>query len=146
MKKIFSKSDWTEDCQTAFETLKHALVTTPILRFPDMNKPFILSTDASGSALGYVLGQKDDNGLEYVVSYGGRALRPEEKKWSITELECLAVVDSIRNFRHYLSARPFDLYTDHSALTSLKNKKEPSGRLARWCIKLQSYVIIEKVL
>ena len=78
--KTFSKTDWTDNCQKAFKTLKNALVTMPILKFPNINKPFILSTDASGTALGYVLGQKDESGKEFVVSYGGRALQPDEKK------------------------------------------------------------------
>ena len=137
--KKFSKTDWTQDCQNAFETLRNALLTAPVLRFPDINKPFILSTDASGSALGYVLGQKDDHGREYVVSYGGRALRPDEKNWNISELECLAVVEGIENYKHYPTVRKFDLYTDHAALLSLKSKKEPKGRLTRWAIELQGY-------
>lgn len=139
VRKQFSKTDWSDDCQKAFERLKQALVSTPILRFPDMNKPFVLSTDASGSAIGYILGQKDENGLEYVVSYGGRALRVDEKKWTTCDLECLAVVEGIESFKHYLTLQQFDLYTDHAALTALRNKTEPKGRLGRWCIKLQSY-------
>ena len=45
-----------------------------------MDKEFVLSTDASKEALGFVLGQKDENGKEYVIAYGGRAVRPDEKK------------------------------------------------------------------
>ena len=48
-----------------------------------MNKEFILSTDASGSAISYILGQKDDDNKEYVICYGGRALHADEKKWDI---------------------------------------------------------------
>ena len=99
--KTFSKSDWDDNCERSFETLKRALISPPILRFPDMNKEFILSTDASGSALGYVLGQLDENNREYVVSYGGRAIRKEEKNWSVTELECLAVISGVDNFNFF---------------------------------------------
>ena len=45
-----------------------------------MNKPFVLSTDASGSALGYILGQIDETGKEQAIAFGGRALHPDEKK------------------------------------------------------------------
>jgi poly(3-hydroxyalkanoate) synthetase len=46
---------WTSECQDAFEFLKEKLINAPILAFPDMNKPFILTCDASKSAIGYIL-------------------------------------------------------------------------------------------
>ena len=139
VRRTFSSTDWTEQCQTAFETLKSMLISPPILQFPDMNKEFVLATDASGGALGYILGQVDEQGREYVISYGGRAIRPEEKKWTTTELECLAIISGIETFRHYLSHRHFTVFTDHSALQWLMSKKEPTGRLARWGLKVLSY-------
>ena len=93
VKRNFTHSDWSDECQKAFETLKNALVSPPVLRFPDMNKDFILTTDASGSAIGHIIGQLDDSGRECVIAYGGRALPPEEMKWGITDQECLAVID-----------------------------------------------------
>ena len=51
--------EWNNDCQSAFETLKNALTTAPILAYPDMSKPFVLTCDASGTAIGYILGQLD---------------------------------------------------------------------------------------
>ena len=67
-----------------------------MLKYPDMNAPFILSTDASGTALGYILGKKGPDGKEMVVAYGGRSLRPDERKLTVSEQECLAVVDGIK--------------------------------------------------
>ena len=52
-----------------------------------MNMPFILSTDASGTAIGYILGQKDSDGKEMVVAYGSRSLRPDERKYTVSEQE-----------------------------------------------------------
>ena len=72
VKRNFTNSDWSDECQKAFETLKNALVSPPILRFPDMNKDFILTTDASVSAIGHILGQLDDSGRVCVIAYGGR--------------------------------------------------------------------------
>jgi hypothetical protein len=139
VKRKFSHGDWTDECQAAFEKLKIALTSPPILRFPDMNKDFILTTDASGHALGYILGQLDENGHEYVVSYGGRAIRPDEKNWPITELECLAIKCGIETFKHYLTHRPFTVYTDHKALEWLKKQKDTTGRIGRWVTKLQTF-------
>ena len=56
----------------------------------DMNKPFILTCDASKSAIGYILSQLGDDNKEHVISYNGRSLRPSEKNYGITKLECLS--------------------------------------------------------
>ena len=130
---------WTEQCQKAFTTLKQALVTTPILAYPNMRDPFILSTDASGTAIGYILEQKDDNGRTRPVSYGGRALNKREAVFSVSELECLAVIEGIKAFHPYLANTHFDIYTDNIALKWLQNTKYKTGRLARWSLQLQGY-------
>ena len=137
--KRFAAGDWTPECQDAFEQLKNALTTAPVLAYPDMNKPFVLSTDASGYAIGYVLGQLDSSGREHVIAYGGRALRPDERKWTVTELECLAVIVGIETYKHYLSQHKFKVFTDHKALQWLDNIKNPTGRLGRWAMKLQEH-------
>lgn len=134
----FKPGDWTEDCQNAFETLKTALTTAPVLGFPNMNKDFYLSADASGTALGYVLGQKD-HGKENVIAYGGRALSKHERNWSVTDQECLAIIEGIKAFGQYLSHRKFTIYTDHKALSYLRSIKDPKGRIARWIMFLENY-------
>ena len=131
--------EWTDSCQEAFDRLKTALISAPILAFPDFEKQFILSTDASGHALGYILAQKDENDKERVISYGGRALRPAEQRWTISERETLALVEGIRYYRVYLAGRRFTAITDHSATQFLHTTKDPSGKLGRWSIFLQEY-------
>lgn len=79
------------------------------------------------------------SGKENVICYGGRALHTSEKKWGITQLECLAVLEGIKTFRVYLVSRKFKVITDHHALKWLKDIKAKSGRLARWSIMLQEY-------
>ena len=74
------KFKWGDAQENAFQTLKHALLSPPILAFPNFDKPFILYTDASTEAIGYLLGQKDDQNREVVIAYGGRALTSSEKK------------------------------------------------------------------
>ena len=134
-----TKFIWTDQAQAAFDTLKQSLVTAPMLHYPDLNSSFCLTTDASDVSLGYILSQKDANNKDRVVAYGGRSLRPEERKWTVTEKECLAVVEGIKAYREYLSHRPFTVYTDHKALQWLNNMKDPSNRLGRWALKLQEY-------
>ena len=63
-----------KDTKLAFESLKEKLITAPILAFSDMNKPFILTCDASKSAIGYILSQIGDDNKEHVISYNGKIL------------------------------------------------------------------------
>ena len=134
-----TKFVWTDQAQIAFDSLKQSLITAPMLYYPDLNNGFCLTTDASDISLGYILSQKDDDNKDRVVAYGGRSIRPEERKWTVTEKECLAVVEGIKAYREYLSHRPFTVYTDHKALQWLSNMKDPSNRLGRWALKLQEY-------
>ena len=138
-KQKFAPGDWSEKCQKAFDTLKEALTSPPVLGYANMNKPFVLSTDASGSAIGYILGQVDETGKEQAIAFGGRALHPDEKKWTITELECLAVIVGMETFKHYLKNNKFTVYTDHKALQWLHKTKDPTGRLGRWVLRIQEF-------
>ena len=130
---------WTEDCQQAFDKLRHLLVSPPILVFPDSSKPFILDTDASDFGIGAVLSQVDDDGQERVVAYASRTLSKAERNYSVTRKELLAMVTFISHFRQYLLGRTFTLRTDHSSLTWLRNFKQPEGQLARWLEKLEEF-------
>ena len=129
---------WSPECQSAFQTLKDRLCYPPILSYPDFSHPFHLFTDASQTAVGYVLGQFLD-GKEHVIAYGGRELSHAETHYSTTEREALAVVDGIKRYQPYLSGKKFYVHTDHGSLSWLMSVKDPTGRLARWALRLQQY-------
>ena len=132
---------WDDKCQQAFIKLRESLVSPPLLAYPDMDRPFILTTDASGVAISYILSQKDTEGVEHVISYAGRALRNAELNYGITDKEGLAVVEGFRHFHTYLcSDKTTTVITDHSALVYIKNNTKLTGRVARWAILLQNYV------
>jgi hypothetical protein len=133
------KFKWGEKQQEAFEILKQKLMEEPILGYPDYEKSFILFTDASGTGLGAILSQKDEEGKEIVIAYASKSLTPAERNYVITEQECLAIVWGIQYFHKYLVTRPFTVVTDHSALKSLRTIENPTGRRARWIMKLQQY-------
>ena len=96
-------------------------------------------TDASKKGLGAVLSQYDENNKERVIAYASRNLKNAEENYPVTELECLAVIWAVQYFHKYLLTKPFKIITDHSALKSLQNCKEPKGRRARWIMELQQY-------
>ena len=80
-----------------------------------------------------------EDGSEQVIAYASRALTKSERRYNVTRKELLAVVVFITYFRQYLLGRPFLLRTDHSALTWLKNFRNPEGQMARWLEKLEEY-------
>ena len=127
---------WTEECQAAFEELRHRLTTSPVLAYPDFEKSFILDTDASDVGIGAVLSQVSHNGQENVIAYASRLLSKTERRYCVTRRELLAVVAFTK---HYLLGKPFLLRTDHGSLTWLKNFKEPEGQLARWLEQLEEF-------
>eukprot|EP00795_Rhopilema_esculentum_P005471 gene5471-biopygen457 len=79
------------------------------------------------------------DGKEHVIAYGGRELSSAETRYSTTEREALAVVDGIKKYEPYLSGKKFFVHTDHGSLSWLMRVKDPTGRLARWALRLQQY-------
>ena len=131
---------WGKEQQEAFDELKKKLCNPPVLRFPDSHREYFLETDASIQGISYILGQRDDEGRKYVVSYGGRGLRQCERRWPVTQLECLALLTGIKEYHVYLAGRPFSVYTDHLSLKYLQSLKvSANNRLARWALALQPY-------
>lgn len=129
---------WDESCQKSFETLKNALLTTPILCYPNQTGKFILDTDASGFGMGAVLSQIQE-GEEKVIAYASRTFNKAQRQYCTTKRELLAVVTFLRHFRHYLLGRKFLLRSDHAPLLWLKRFKEPEGMMARWLSIIDSY-------
>ena len=91
----------------AFNKLKQALIVGPQLAHPDLNKQFIVHTDASKIAIGAVLFQRSDDDVERPISFFSKKLSSPQQNYSTFERECLAVVDAVQHFRVYLLGRPF---------------------------------------
>ena len=128
---------WTNECQEAFEELRHRLTTAPILAYPDFNCQFILDTDASDTGIGVVSSQIDGEGRERDVAYGSRLLTKCERRYCVMRRELLAVVTFVKQYCSYSVGQRFILRTDHGALTWLCNFRDPEGQLARWLERLQ---------
>ena len=127
---------WDTPQQTAFDTLKQCLITQPVVALYDPNKPCTIYCDGSATGIGATLTQPDSNGKPRVIEFFSK--RVTIRSPTATELECLAVVESIAHFDAYLNG-PFTVVTDHSALQWLLNLKNPKGRLYRWVVHLSTY-------
>ncbi|KAG3074345.1 hypothetical protein PI124_g20606 [Phytophthora idaei] len=125
------ESGWTGEQQFAFEKIKAALTTTPLLIYPDFALPFRLVTDASKVGLGACLMLDQGRGWQ-PIAYASNVNSDAESNYSITELGCLAVVWSVKLFRPYLYGRSFTIITDHSALKWLMTTTNLAGRLHKF--------------
>ena len=97
---------WDAPHQEAFEALKSALVSAPVLAYPNGNDMFILDTDASDTAIGAELLQLQE-GEEKVISYGSFSLTPAQRNYCTTRKELLALIRFTREYHHYLLGRKF---------------------------------------
>ncbi|XDV39343.1 hypothetical protein PO909_008599 [Leuciscus waleckii] len=129
---------WTDDCETAFTTLKDKMCSSPVLQSPDFSQRFLVQVDASATGIGAVLAQ-GSAGEERPVVYLSRKLLPRETRYSTVEKEGLAIKWSLDSLRYYLLGREFDLETDHRALTWIQSMKDHNARVTRWYLALQPY-------
>lgn len=129
---------WTKECEDAFISLKNKLINPPILKYPNYDETFIVTTDASNTALGAVLSQ-GDIGKDLPISYASRSLTKHEVNKPIIEKELLGIHWAINYFRPYLYGRKFTVITDHRPLVSLFTHKNPSSKLTRIRLDLADY-------
>ncbi|CAM8988278.1 unnamed protein product [Rhodiola kirilowii] len=114
--------EFIDPCRAAFDMLKQALTSKPIIRASEWDQPFEIMCNASDYAVGAVLGQKVDK-KPVVIYYASRTLDAAQRNYSTTEKELLAVVFALEKFRSYL----------------LGTKKEAKPQLIRWILLLQEF-------
>ena len=122
---------WNEDAFVAFEKLKIAVTTIPVLALPNWNLLFIIETDASGIGLGAVLSQ---NGHPIAFFSKNLSIRAQSK--SVYERELMTVVLSVQKWRHYLLRRKFTIISDQKALKFLLEQREVQPQFQKWLTKL----------
>jgi len=130
---------WTSEANEAFHKLKDILAEDIILHHPDVNKPYILRTDASSRGWGCCLLQLDDNGNEQAISFGSKVFTQAQLHWSALEKEAFAIISSIDLNAEYLDGATFSIETDNQALTYLNSMKNTNSKLMRCSMKLQEW-------
>jgi len=127
------------DCEIAFEALKQALISYPVLRIYDPTLPTEIHTDASAVAIAGILLQKQKSGQWAPIAFFSQATNNAESKYHSFELEMLAILRTIERFHIYLYGLNFTVITDCYALVHAINKANINPRIARWILKLQNY-------
>jgi transposase InsO family protein len=129
---------WNDRCDVAFDTLKRALIETPVLAMPVDGEPYLLDTDASNHGIGAVLSQRQQ-GVGRPVAYASRTYNKPEKNYCVTRKELLAVVFYLKHFKQYLLGRPFVVRTDHAALQWLRKTPDVIGQQSRWLETMEEF-------
>ena len=135
------KFEWDQEAEKAFKELKQAMVSPPVLSYPDYDKQFIVECDASKYAIGGVLSQQDEKGELHPVYYYSKKLSKSEINYSITEKELMAIKTTFVEWRHLLMGAKHKVivYTDHRNLLYATKSQLLSARQARWQELLSGY-------
>lgn len=132
---------WTSEHQAAFEALKAALVSAPVLALPDFSGTFVIETDASDLGVGAVLMQ-DGHPLAFL----SKSLGPRNRGLSTYEKECLAILLAVDHWRSYLQFGEFIIRTDQRSLIHLDDQRLVTSWQQRALTKLLglSYRLVYK--
>jgi hypothetical protein len=129
---------WGEAQAAAFAHLKQALVSAPVLKVADPNRPFVLQSDASDFAVGGVLLQEFAGQL-HPIAFHSRKLTSAERNYTVSEREMLAIVECVKSWSHYIGGSGATVHTDHKSLEYFWNQPKLQGRQTRWMECLQQH-------
>uniref|UniRef100_A0A914Z967 RNA-directed DNA polymerase n=1 Tax=Panagrolaimus superbus TaxID=310955 RepID=A0A914Z967_9BILA len=136
------KKNWNETHENAFKTVIQKLVEAPVLVPPQFGRPFEIETDASKEAAGAVLYQRDNDNHLRPICYYSRKMNKHERQYSSIELEALAIVAALKEFRPYIEGSGTTIIrTDSSACCSLMKNKNLQGRLAKFQLAIMAFDI-----
>ena len=136
--------NFSDECRSAFDNLKSAFSSAPILTHWEPDRQLIVETDASDYAIAGILSIVCEDSEIRPVAYHSRTLNPSELNYDTHDKELLAIFESFRTWRHYLegSATPVDVVTDHKNLEYFSTTKLLTRRQARWSEFLSGFNLI----
>lgn len=146
LEAVYNESELkhTDEFISAFNTLKKAIASSPILHFPDFSKPFHIATDASQTGVGGVLFQPscDDEYItaNNIVNICSKKLHDYQQRWPAYKKELFGIVYSLRKFHTYVWGRTdLVVHTDHKPLTYIFSSSQLSPALQQWLDVLLDY-------
>ena len=132
---------WGEEQQEAFQKLKDALTSEPILAMWDPDQETQLEVDLSGFALSGIILQKLDDGLWHPIAFRSESMILAERNYKIYDKEMLAIINALKDWRHFLEGlpKPFEIWSDHENLKYWREPQDLSRRQARWAQYLSRF-------
>ena len=122
---------WTSEATAAFDQLKAAMTTPPVLALPNFNEPFTIETDDSGTGIGAVLMQQG-----HPIAFLSKALTGRNAELSAYERELLAIILAVQKWQQYLVGQHFTIKTDQQSLKHLLDNKVTTPFQQKWLSKL----------
>ncbi|MBW0462302.1 hypothetical protein O181_002017 [Austropuccinia psidii MF-1] len=132
----------TVDRVKAFESLRQALTTAPLLLITDFKLPFKIHIDASGDRLGAALHEVqiiNYKPVEGPIFFISRKIKPTEARYGASQMEGLCLVWALEKLNYFLEGYVFEIITDCTSVKSLWNMKTPNRNILRWQIAIQEY-------
>jgi hypothetical protein len=121
---------WSIECQEAFEKVQDIMTNLLTVCAPILGKPLRLYLASNSQAIGALIAQENDNGVEQPIYYVSRTLKDAENRYSGAERSCLALIHASQRLRHYSLAHKVQLMTKSHPIRSLLQRPVLSGRLA----------------
>jgi hypothetical protein len=130
---LLKKDDfsWNDKAAAAFQALKAAVTSAPVLALPDFARPFVVEGDASTYGFGAVLIQD-----KHPITYFSRPVAPHHHSLAAYERELIGLVHAIRHWQPYLWGRRFTVRTDHYSLKFLLDQRLVTIPQHHWVGKL----------
>ncbi|MBW0557435.1 hypothetical protein O181_097150 [Austropuccinia psidii MF-1] len=132
----------TVDRVKAFESLRQALTTSPLLLMPEFRLTFKLYLDSSGDGLGNSLHQVqiiNEKPMEGPICFISRQIKPTEARYGVSQIKCLCLFWALEKLSYFIEECVFEVITDCIALKSLLNMKTIKRHILRWQIAIQEY-------
>ena len=126
--------NFSAECQAAFDALKNAFTTAPVLSHYIPGRQLTVETDASDYAVAAILSVTDEDDQIRPIAFHSRTLTAPELNYDTHDKELLAIFEAFSRWKHYLegSAHPVDVVTDHKNLEYFATTKLLTRRQVRW--------------
>lgn len=133
---------WTPEAKEAFEKIKDAISSAPMLSNPDMSKDFIIYVFSSHYSIVVVLTQKDaDKRVEHPIVFHSKTLKEYEAKYNFFEKKALAIVKGLKMFRHFIAYNKTTVYVAHPSVREYIMEGNITEKRANWITKIMEYDI-----